>query len=504
MKNKFKTRVCNINDKQHLPFLKSYKFLFEDKNYQNLPYQAKAMYTYIANKQIRVLKSENRHTYIDKNGDPFVIYSIKDLENDLKLSNSSAKKYKRILIEYELVSTTNRGMHIYVKTPKLSNNSLTYADGKKLSFFHMPKFFDTNPNYKNASLLARLVYTLQKERFTLTLTNVDTKKPSNYIDEKGRVFCTYANQSLAKMLNVCEKKIIDAKKELEALGLLKQKKQGFNEPNRLYLYTPLHSEQLSTDEFLNQNLTVTSESKYVLVPPEKSMKGCIYKRHEFKNTARKGLKMQSSNTEFSNTVISNTYNPMYSMYSMYLTDNVLKQTNDTNNTYELTRKEMKLKPFKFSKPLKAYLMNFSSNDLSIVLKKLATAKNHFNQNYDTNFALEDIDTEILNMLKRVKVVMHDNTRTVEDMGGYFYQSTINEFKAYEIKQIEERYDNKNETVAEFNQRWLKSIEKVSRTLKNNKIECTPIQRSESLFTHQHNQYSENNQYGYVDEKGVPY
>ncbi|MEI2574247.1 replication initiator protein A, partial [Pseudomonas aeruginosa] len=116
--------------------------------------------------------------------------------------------------------------------------------GKKLSYFHMPKFFETNPNYKNASLLTRLVYTLQKERFTLTLANVTPKKPSKYIDERGRVYCIYANQALAKMLNVCEKSIIKAKKELEALGLLKQRQQAIDEPNRLYLYTPLCSEQL--------------------------------------------------------------------------------------------------------------------------------------------------------------------------------------------------------------------------------------------------------------------
>lgn len=504
MKNNFKTRVCNINDKQHLPFLKSYKFLFEDKNYQEMPYQAKAMYTYIANKQIRVLKSKNKYAYIDKNGNPYVVYSIKDLENDLKMSNSSAKKYKRILVEYNLISTANRGIHIYVKTPNLSNDSLTYADGKKLSYFHMPKFFDTNPNYKNASLLTRLVYTLQKERFTLTLANVDPKKPSNFIDEKGRVFCTYANQSLANMLNVCEKKIIDAKKELEALGLLKQGKQGINEPNRLYLYTPLHSEQLSTDEFLLPDQTVNSKKKFVLVPPEKSMSSCVYKRQGFKNTVRNGLNMQSSNTVFSNTVFSNTYNPMYSMYSIFLTNNVIKEPKHINNTYESTKKEMKLKSFKFSKPLNNYLTNFSHNDLSIVLKKLVTAKNHYNQNYDTNFVLENIDTELLNMLKRIKVVMHDKNRTVEDMGGYLYQSTINEFKSFEIKKIEERYNNNDETVEEFNQRWFDKIKELSFKLNNHKVNCTNIQCSENANTLQYDYPSKNDQFGYIDKMGVPY
>ncbi|MFB3208896.1 replication initiator protein A [Staphylococcus pseudintermedius] len=505
MKNNFKTRVCNINDKKHLPFLKAYKFLFEDKNYQNLPYQAKAMYTYIANKQIRILKSQNKNAYIDKNGKPFVIYSIKDLESDLKLSNSSAKKYKRILVDYELITTTNKGIHIYVNTPELSNDSLTYSDGKKLSYFHMPKFFDTNPNYKNASLLTKLVYTLQKERFTLTLKNVNIKKASKYVDEKGRIFCIYANQELAQMLNVCEKKIIDAKKELIALGLLKQKRQGIHDPNRLYLYTPLYSEQLSTEEFLEENKekdnTAKRKQKFVLIPPEKSMKGCLYKVQGVKNAVVNGLNMQSSNTDFSNTVISNTSN---SMYSMYLESSRLSQTEDTENAYELTRKTMKLKSFNFSKPLNSYLMNFSSNDLGIVLKKIVTAKNHYNENYDTNFSLEDIDAELLDMLKRIKVVIHDKNSTVEDMGGYFYQSTINEFKTYEIKQIEEQCNNDYETPEEFENRWFNKMKEVAKNLKYKNIECKTVHSTNPIFTQQYDPCIAEETFVYEDETGMPY
>ncbi|EAG7623104.1 hypothetical protein A0I99_16140, partial [Listeria monocytogenes] len=187
----------------------------------------------------------------------------------------------------------------------------TYDNGKKLSYFHMPKFFETNPNYKNASLLTRLVYTLQKDRFTLTLTNVSPKKSSSYIDERGRVFCIYANQELAKMLNVCEQSIIRAKNELEALGLLKQRQQGVNKPNRLYLYTPLRSEQLTTEVFLEETQTEKNDKKYVLVPPEKSIGGRNYKRVGFKYAVDKGLNMQSNNTVI-NTVISNTLNTIYS------------------------------------------------------------------------------------------------------------------------------------------------------------------------------------------------
>ncbi|HCZ1959859.1 TPA: replication initiator protein A [Staphylococcus aureus] len=504
MTKNFKTRVCNENDKKHLPFLKSYKFLFQDKNYQALPYQSKAMYTNMANKQVRVLKSDAKDLYIDKNGKPFITYPIIDLENDLKLSKSSVKKYKRILVEYGLITTTNNGKNIYVNKPKVSDNSLTYDNGKKLSYFHMPKFFETNPNYKNASLLTRLVYTLQKDRFTLTLANVTPKKSSSYIDERGRIFCIYANQELAKMLNVCEQSIIRAKNELEALGLLKQRQQGVNKPNRLYLYTPLRSEQLTTEAFLEETQTEENDKNYVLVPPEKSIGGRTYKRVGFKYAVNKGLNMQSNNTVINKTVLSNTLNTMYSMYSMYKLNHYVKDSNNTKHDLEQTKKEMKLNPYNFSEELNRYLMNFSSSDLGIVLKKLANAKNNYNKNYDTNFVIEDINDKLLDMLKRIKVVIHENNSTVSDMGGYIYQSTINEFKAYEIKKIEEKHDRCDETVEEFEKRWDNKIKDVIQNLKSKNVESVSVKHEQNQLNVIKENQSITEVVNYHDELGIPY
>lgn len=503
MNKNLKTRVCNENDKKHLPFLKSYKFLFQDKNYQSLPYQSKAMYTNMANKQVRVLKSDAKDLYIDNNGKPFITYPINELENDLKLSKSSVKKYKRILVEYGLITTTNNGKNIYVNKPKVSDDSLTYDNGKKLSYFHMPKFFETNPNYKNASLLTRLVYTLQKDRFTLTLTNVSPKKSSSYIDERGRVFCIYANQELAKMLNVCEQSIIRAKNELEALGLLKQRQQGVNKPNRLYLYTPLRSEQLTTEVFLEETQTEKNDKKYVLVPPEKSIGGRNYKRVGFKYAVDKGLNMQSNNTVI-NTVISNTLNTMYSMYSMYKLNNYVKDSNNANYAVEQTKKEMKLNPYNFSEELTRYLMNFSSNDLGIVLKKFANAKNNYNKNYDTHFVLEDINDELFDMIKRVKAVIHEKNSSVSAMGGYIYQSTINEFKSYEIKKIEEKHDNCDETEEEFANRWDSKIKNVIQNLKNKNVESESVKHEQNQLNVIKENQSISEVVNYHDELGIPY
>ena len=469
MTKQVQTRIVNEYDKKYIRFYKAYKFLFQDDNYQALPYQSKAMYIYMANKLIRVLHSQQKADYIDQDGQPFITYSLQDLEKDLKLSNSSVKKYKRILVEYGLITTQHRGKIIYVKKPQLSDSTLTYNDGKKLSYFHMPQFFDTNPNYQNASLLTRLVYTLQKERFALSLANVSPGKPSNYTDENGRVFCIYANETLARMLNVCEQKIIRAKKELEALGLLKQRKQSINKPNLLYLYTPLASEQMEAEALLEHRPSETSKNKFALVPPEKSIRSCFYKRVEVKYEVGYGLNMQSSNTVFSNTAYSNTSNAMYSMYDISKRDESHISTAHTDHDVQNTQKEMKLNPFNFSAPMHSYLKNFSVNDLKTVLKKLVSAKNNYNQNYETQFTLEDIEEELLRMLKRVKVVMDEKQSSVLAMGGYIYNSAINEFKAYEIEQIEAGHRNTEETEEDFHARWYEKAQQAYRYTKRERI-----------------------------------
>ncbi|WP_370741188.1 hypothetical protein, partial [Staphylococcus haemolyticus] len=117
------------------------------------------------------------------------------------------------------------------------------------------------------------VYTLQKERFSLSFAYTNTKLPSHYIDVRGRVLCVYANQALAEMLNVCQKKNIDDIIALAPLGLLKQRKQGIYESNRLYLYTPLSSEQVTIDDISEASQEDNKTKKYALVPPEKSMRG---------------------------------------------------------------------------------------------------------------------------------------------------------------------------------------------------------------------------------------
>ena len=98
---------------------------------------------------------------------------------------------------------------------------------KNNTFYQLPQWlFD--PEYKDMSLRAKVVYALIFDRRSLSLEN-------NWYDKNGDVYMYFTNQQMMEKLNCSEKTIISSKKELEKYGLIKEVRQGINRPNRLYI-----------------------------------------------------------------------------------------------------------------------------------------------------------------------------------------------------------------------------------------------------------------------------
>jgi len=98
---------------------------------------------------------------------------------------------------------------------------------KNNAFYQLPQWlFD--PEYKDISLRAKVVYALIFDRRSLSLEN-------NWYDKNGDVYMYFTNQQMMEKLNCSEKTIISSKKELEKYGLIKEVRQGVNRPNRLYI-----------------------------------------------------------------------------------------------------------------------------------------------------------------------------------------------------------------------------------------------------------------------------
>lgn len=432
MENKYKARVCKESDTKVITHIKIYKALFCEEKYNNMPYMCKMLFSKLANKLMRGVQSEGKAEYYDPTGEPFVQCPIKELAEEFNISEATVKRYKRTLVQYGLIETSKNGQKIYINKPEVTEDGMTYDNGTKLTYMHMPKFLFENDIYKDMSMLAKLCYTITKDRFIFTVVSVNNKEPnsSQYIDKFGRVFCVYPNQKLSALLGVCEDRIKKAKDELMALGLLKQKRVGINQPYRLYLYTPLRHEQMTEDEVQKEmeqdEQAAGTSKKYVLLSPERNTRVLTYSKQELKMK-----ELNSSNSKFNNTLSNNT--PLNNtstniMYSMYLES----KEDHTENNIETRMKDFKLRNYKFSNIFEATLKSFTYKELGTILGIMANAKNDFNAHYDTDYSLESLDFELKEMLKRIKYKMHCENKSINNLRGYLRKSTINEFKTYDI------------------------------------------------------------------------
>ena len=105
---------------QEYRFIKTPAILISSKLYQNLSLGAKMLYSILADRQSLSLKNKDKYT--DENGKIFLIYTIESLKDVLCLSKNTVIKYKKELIEFELLFERRMGQglanRIYILKPK--------------------------------------------------------------------------------------------------------------------------------------------------------------------------------------------------------------------------------------------------------------------------------------------------------------------------------------------------------------------------------------------------
>ena len=89
--------------------------------------------------------------------------------------------------------------------------------------------------------------------------------------------------------------------------------------------------------------------------------------------------------------------------------------------------------------IRSYLSNFSVAEIKIIKPILLKAKTSFNNSIDTYYLLEDMEIEILHVLKRFKAMLIQKNETVEAMQGYLMKSLKSEFA--EMHTLNKRRDN---------------------------------------------------------------
>ena len=286
-------------------------------------------------------------------------------------------------------------------------------------FYQLPKYLFEDAYFKKMSAEAKIMYALLKDRFELSIQN-------EWIDKNNNIYFIFSNKHLCEYLGYAEQKIIKLKKELISFNLLTQERVGLNKPNRLYLLKPnydikaSHSKELPNSQFQNNEF---GSSRTVNLSGQ-----------ELPNS-------QSNDTENNDT----DYIKTESNDTNDLNDNKLtfpsNHTNHSNhNNSNFNNEALKFQLLEeLPQSIQRYLSNFSVNEIKIIKPVLLKAKTSFNNSIDTYYLLEDMEIEILHVLKRFKAMLIQKNETVVSMQGYLMKSLKSEFA--EMHTLNKRRDH---------------------------------------------------------------
>ena len=286
-------------------------------------------------------------------------------------------------------------------------------------FYQLPKYLFEDEYFKKMSAEAKIMYALLKDRFELSIQN-------EWVDKNNNIYFIFSNKHLCEYLGYAEQKIIKLKKELIKFNLLTQERVGLNKPNRLYLLKPnydvkvSHTKELPNSQFQNNEFGSSGTVNL---------------------SGQELLNSQSNDTDYNNTDYNNTdYNNTYDLNDKKLT----YPSNHTNHSDHYNSK-FNDEALKFQlleelpQSIQSYVSNFSVNEIKIIKLVLLKAKTSFNNSIDTYYLLEDMEIEILHVLKRFKAMLIQKNESVEAMQGYLMKSLKSEFA--EMHTLNKRRDN---------------------------------------------------------------
>ncbi|MBC3081275.1 replication initiator protein A [Staphylococcus capitis] len=305
---------------------------------------------------------------------------------------------------------------------------------QKEKFYQLPKVFFTNPKYTKLSNDAKITWSILRDRLDLSIRN-------NWVDENGDIFFIYTNEKLKSILNISSpNKLSKIKKELTEADLFNQIRVGLNKPNKLYI----------------KKLEVTEADVYYISQQENDIEQhnntdvSLSYVQKYDNDTSRNINMihhdiskeYTNDTDLSNTdYIETENNDMYNMNDTY--NNQTNHNHSYHTNYQ--QSEFNNDALKFQvleelpQQIKDYLSNFEIKEIRIIKSVLLKGKKSFNNTFNTYYRLEDVEFELVSVLKRFKAMLLQKNETVEAMQGYLMQSIKAELE--EIHTLNMRHQN---------------------------------------------------------------
>lgn len=282
-------------------------------------------------------------------------------------------------------------------------------------FYQLPKFLFEDDYFSKMTTDAKVMYALLKDRFELSKIN-------NWIDEENNIYLLYTNKQLCSILQYGEPKIIKLKKELEKFNLIINERQGLNRPNKIYLLEPSYDKELTNRKSQNKQIVSSRTNENIV----QELTICKSNDTDISDTNYKETEDNDTYdmNESTNIINNNTLHPNHANHpSNEFNNNALK--------YQLLQE--------IPNQIQTYLSNFEVNEIRIIKSIILKAKTSFNNEKNSIYMLEDIEFEIVNVLKRFKATLIQKNESVEAMQGYLMRSIKTELE--EIHSLNMRRQN---------------------------------------------------------------
>lgn len=103
------------------------------------------------------------------------------------------------------------------------------AQAEQFSFYRIPKALFTEPNFRELSTDAKVLYGILLDRMSLSLKN-------QWLDAQNKVYIILTVEEIMDALNCANQKATRLMVELEKqAGLIERKRQGLGRPNLIYV-----------------------------------------------------------------------------------------------------------------------------------------------------------------------------------------------------------------------------------------------------------------------------
>ncbi|MDW4404382.1 replication initiator protein A [Staphylococcus saprophyticus] len=285
------------------------------------------------------------------------------------------------------------------------------------NFYMLHKVLFINEKYKKLSDSAKVTYAILNDRVSLSIKN-------NWIDQNGDIYFIFTNENLQEVLDKSKNTITKIKKELQEVGLLEQVKTGFNRPNKLYLHeieTNINIEkEIQNSTSNNDESSDSKESQIMGAQNPKQWESRIPN-----NGSPESQNLDSNDTDLSNTdYIETENNDTHDMNDTYNNQTNHNHSNHTNHQQtEFNNDALKFQVLEeLPQQLQDYLSKFEIREIRIIKSVLLKGKKSFNNAHDTFYRLEDVEFELVSVLKRFKAMLLQKNETIEAMQGYLMQS----------------------------------------------------------------------------------